>query len=75
MTIVITSKRAQKDLARIKGRHQDILREMADQADRVKAYNEQKKQEALAEQQRQQELRQKQIETAQRDREIAAKQT
>lgn len=74
MTIVITSKRAQKDLARIRGRHQDILREMSAQADRVKAYQEQKKQEAMAEQQRQQELKQKQVESAQKDREISLKQ-
>lgn len=74
MATIITSKKAREHVAKIKARHADILKGMALQADKIKAYRETQKQEAMAAAEKQRNILRENRESAQKDREIALKQ-
>ena len=74
---VITSRRAQNELNKIKSEHADLLTTMGEQKDRVQMFNQQKsmeqQQKAQADQQMMQEQQKTQQETALKTQELQLK--
>lgn len=73
MATVITSKKASEDFERIRGRHKEIVEGMAIQAEKVRQYQDMKRQEAHVEREHQAGILRETREANQKDREIELK--